>query len=177
MKDRQCTKRYPKSFRDSTLDAEDGYPEYRRRNTGVHQLPNGMCVDNRWVVPYNRALLMKYNAHINVEVCGSIYAVKYLHKYIHKGGDRAEVEYSPNATDTLDGHNPETPVMAAPPVDHDEVHQYQEGRYISTSEAVWRAFSFPLQPEGLFRSSFNTNWLPVASFVSTPHFSCSSATV
>ena len=128
------------------MDSEDGYPEYRRRNTGGYHLPNGLCIDSLWVVPYNRALLLKYNAHINVEVCGSIYAVKYLHKYVHKGGDRAEVEYVPNATEALDGHDAGTSGLPSGPQDHDEVHQYQEGRYISTSEAVWRAFSFPLQP-------------------------------
>jgi hypothetical protein len=112
----------------------------------VYHLPNGLCIDNRWVVPYNRALLFKYNAHINVEVCGSIYAVKYLHKYVHKGGDRAEVEYVPNATEALDGHGARTSGLPSGVHDDDEVHQYQEGRYFSTSEAVWRAFSFPLQP-------------------------------
>jgi hypothetical protein len=150
MKNGQCSKRYPKSFRDATLDQEDGYPEYRRRNNGGHRLPNGLCVDNRWVVPYNRALLMKYNAHINVEVCGSIYAVKYLHKYIHKGGDRAEVEYAPNVAVSLDGHHPDPVELVEAPQEHDEVRQFQEGRYISTSEAVWRAFAFPLQQGRFF---------------------------
>jgi hypothetical protein len=128
----------------------------------VYHLPNGLCIDNRWVVPYNRALLLKYNAHINVEVCGSIYAVKYLHKYVHKGGDRAEVEYVPNATEALDGHDAGTSGLPSGLHDHDEVHQYQEGRYLSTSEAVWRAFSFPLQSGGLL--SYVSFWKTAAFF-------------
>jgi hypothetical protein len=36
----------------------------------------------------------KYDAHINVEVCNNIRAVKYLFKYIYKGHDRATVEIS-----------------------------------------------------------------------------------
>ena len=47
--------------------------------------------DNRWVVPYNAYLLLRYNAHINVEYCASVKAVKYLYKYIFKGHDRAVV--------------------------------------------------------------------------------------
>ncbi len=41
-------------------------------------------------VPYNRHFSAKYNAHINVEYCKSIKAVKYLNKYLCKGADRAQ---------------------------------------------------------------------------------------
>lgn len=51
-------------------------------------------IDNRWVVPYNKWLSQKYNCHINVEVCASIEAVKYIYKYVYKGPDRAQVEIS-----------------------------------------------------------------------------------
>ena len=39
-----------------------------------------MTVDNKWVVPYNRTLLLKYGAHMNVEVCSTVKAIKYIHK-------------------------------------------------------------------------------------------------
>jgi UTP-glucose-1-phosphate uridylyltransferase len=42
-------------------------------------------VDNWWIVPYNLHLTTKYHAHINVEICSSISAVKYLYKYVYKG--------------------------------------------------------------------------------------------
>ncbi len=42
-------------------------------------------------MPYNPWLLLRYGAHINVEVCGSVKNVKYLYKYITKGPDMAAV--------------------------------------------------------------------------------------
>jgi hypothetical protein len=44
-------------------------------------------LDNRWVVPCNPILLMRYNCHINVETCGSIKSIKNIYKYIYKGHD------------------------------------------------------------------------------------------
>src|SRR5918912_1547252 len=57
---------------------------------------SGIPLDNRWVVPHNIGLTTKYNAHINVEICNSILAIKYLYKYIYKGYDRATVTLSQN---------------------------------------------------------------------------------
>jgi hypothetical protein len=62
----------------------NGYPIYRRRNTGRTVLVHGIELDNRWVVPHNVYLSTKYDAHINVEVCNNIRAVKYLFKYVYK---------------------------------------------------------------------------------------------
>jgi hypothetical protein len=68
----------------------NGYPEYRRRQTCIFVDPKMQCVvDNWWIVPYNLHLATKYHAHINVEICLSISAVKYLYKYVYKGLDRA----------------------------------------------------------------------------------------
>jgi hypothetical protein len=46
-------------------------------------------VDNRSIVSYNFHLVTKYHTHINVEICSSISAVKYLYKYVYKGPNRA----------------------------------------------------------------------------------------
>ena len=83
MRDGVCKDRYPKDFNDNTLDNDDGYPMYRRRDNGrTVCTPSGIVPDNRWVVPYNRALSLRYKCHLNVEYRASIYSVKYLHKYI-----------------------------------------------------------------------------------------------
>jgi hypothetical protein len=68
---------------------KDSYPVYRRRDDGqVVEVRNSKS-NNRWVIPLNPSLLMLYNCHINVEICSSIKAVKYMYKYIYKGPDRA----------------------------------------------------------------------------------------
>ena len=42
-----------------------------------------------WVSPYNPVLSLRYNTHINVQLCNSNEIVKYMFKYMHKGPDRA----------------------------------------------------------------------------------------
>ena len=39
-KEAKCSKHYPKSFQNSTVVGDDGYPQYRRRNTGDHYVCN-----------------------------------------------------------------------------------------------------------------------------------------
>src|SRR5258706_546904 len=87
----KCTKGFPKPFSDETVMTADGYPTYRRRNTGTHEIHAGgrvTSIDNGWVVPYNRYLSGRYECHINVEVCISVHATNNIHKYIFKGHDR-----------------------------------------------------------------------------------------
>ncbi len=148
MKDGQCSKKYPKPLQEVTNDDKDWYPQYRRplidnALRGYRHAKYGdMVFDNTWVVPYNPALLKQYQCHCNVEVCSTLHAVKYLHKYIHMGGDRAEVEYIPNGTEALDVDDANAAAVVVPP--KDEIAEYLHGRYISTSEAVWRALCFPM---------------------------------
>lgn len=80
-----------------------------------------MTSDNRWVVPYNPYLLNKYQSHINVEVCASVHAVKYIHKYVYKGADRT--------------------TLAITNTDY-EITRYLQARYVSPAEAIWRLFEF-----------------------------------
>ena len=135
MKNGICKKHYPKSFQESTQENENGYPIYRRRKNGYFvKTKNGIYLDNRWVVPHNVGLVIKYNAHINVEICNSILAIKYLYKYVYKGHDRATVTLSQtNNTQTS------TEIEAI-----DEIKMYLDARYISASEGIWRIFHYRL---------------------------------
>ncbi len=92
MEDGKCKKQYPHKFQSETVTNVNGYPIYRRKNTGRTVLVHGIELDNRWVVPHNVYLLTKYDAHINVEIYNNICAIKYLFKYVYKGHDHATVE-------------------------------------------------------------------------------------
>ncbi len=112
----------------------NGYPIYRRRATGNTVVVHGIELDNRWVVTHNVYLSTKYDAHINVEVCNNIRAVKYLFKYIYKGHDRATAEISRQSDNATEENV----------VDIDEIKKYLDCRYVSASEAAWHIFKFDM---------------------------------
>lgn len=101
-----CEKKFPKDFREETTFQDDSYPLYKRPNNGrfvSKPSPTNRGgiekMDNRWVVPYCPKLLLKYQSHINVEVCSSIKAVKYIMKYPLKGFDVSQlniIQVDPN---------------------------------------------------------------------------------
>ena len=122
----RCTKQYPRLLVSKTITGNDGYPQYRRRSTedggktAIIKKRNGTTieVDNQWFVPYSPLLSKTFNAHINVEYCNSVKAIKYICKYVNKGSDMAVFGLQPEIKD------------------FDEIVQYQAGRYISSNEAV-----------------------------------------
>lgn len=76
MKDEHCKKRYPKQFLHETRQGIDSYPEYMRRFDKSISLGRDKFVNDRGMVPYNPWLLLKYDCHINVEICSSIKNIK-----------------------------------------------------------------------------------------------------
>ena len=72
------TKKFPKNFYNETTIDGNGYPIYRRRDDGRFIQKGDVKLDNSYVVPHNINLLVKYQAHINVEWCNRSKAIKYL---------------------------------------------------------------------------------------------------
>ena len=128
MRDGKCMKGYPKPFQHVTTFSDNGYPLYSRPDDGrlfpIRMRHTTFEADNRWIVPYNPYLSAKYNCHINVESVASFKTLKYCFKYVHKGPDRAAIEYS-----------------------IDEIKTYIDGRYIGAPEAIWRIFHFPIHEQ------------------------------
>ena len=127
-----CHKSFPKEFSNDTVwDSNYSYAKYRRRspdNGGSDAFCNDKILDNSWIVPYSPYLLLKYNCHLNTEICVSPKATKYLYKYVNKGGDRAMVRVDGGVDNR--GRN--------------EIREYQDLRSIGASEACWRLFKFEM---------------------------------
>ncbi|XP_071713014.1 uncharacterized protein [Rutidosis leptorrhynchoides] len=100
-KDGKCNNSFPKAYSNETIQTTDAYPIYRRRNNKVTVNVRGAKIDNGWVVPYNPYLLVKYDCHINVEICSTIKAVKYIYKHIFKGCDRITFPVLPSKESTM----------------------------------------------------------------------------
>ncbi|UYV63072.1 hypothetical protein LAZ67_2003057 [Cordylochernes scorpioides] len=141
----RCQKKYPRLLLAETQTDRDGYPLYRRRRpeeggfsfvkrVRFFTIENGVqvvrmtnvTIDNRFVVPYSSLLCRLFDAHINVESCALISAIKYICKYIYKGSDQSSFAVTGAQTES------------------NEVLEYQRGRYISSNKAVWRILGFPI---------------------------------
>lgn len=129
MSNGKCSKYFSKKFNQSTTIDDEGYPCYRRRDTGFSILKKGEKLDNRFVVPYNPYLLMRYQEHVNIEYCNKSNSIKYLFKYVNKGPNRATIEISKKAENCFEV---------------DEIKQYYDCIYLAPCEAIWRTFAFDI---------------------------------
>ncbi|GKA62881.1 DNA helicase [Tanacetum coccineum] len=130
-----CKKHFPKEYCSRTYTDKDGFVHYRRKDTGDTVLKQHVELDNRYVVPYNRELLTRFYAHINVEYCGWTMLIKYLFKYISKGTERIVVRISKTKTTAQESTN-------RPQIVVDKIKNYLDSRYVSPHEACWRMLEF-----------------------------------
>ena len=63
-----------------------------------------------------------------MEICSNVKAVKYLHKYVYKGYDRAKVYITSADRDNI----------------VDTIEIFQEARWVSAPEPIWRLFEFEM---------------------------------
>ncbi|XP_074342032.1 uncharacterized protein LOC141679429 [Apium graveolens] len=134
----KCMRHFPKRFNGNTYFDDCGFPVYRRRNTGRVINKKGINLDNQYVVPYNRDLLLRFQCHINLEICNNSRSLKYLFKYCLKGHDTATMLLKKKS-------NKSGSEQTARSVKNlDEVKNFLDGRYVCASEASWRIFGFDI---------------------------------
>ena len=133
----KCSKFFPKQFQDQTVINEDGFSIYRRRDTSETTIKNDIELDNKFVVPHNVDLTVRYQAHINVEICSQTKAVKYLFKYINKGPDRMKAVLELEPQEDRRQHDNITN-------NQDEIKAYLDCRYLFAYEVRWRLFEFDI---------------------------------
>ncbi|XP_074355786.1 uncharacterized protein LOC141695440 [Apium graveolens] len=134
-----CIKHFPKRYNSHTFFYECGFPIYKRRRTGITINKKGVNLDNRFIVPFNRDLLVHFQCHMNLEICNNLRSLKYLFKYCLKGHDTATMCLRKTRTCTS-----VTIPKKAPKGPIDEVKHYLDGRYVCTSKASWRIFAFDI---------------------------------
>ncbi|XP_028175843.1 uncharacterized protein LOC114364057 [Ostrinia furnacalis] len=125
----KCTRYFPKSETAVTYCDDRGFVHLRRdsKNQATIKFRNrDVTVSDLWVVPYNAALLLKYDCHINLLAYSARAIVKYLFKYMTKGPDESRVTVVPDS----DKNN--------------EIEQYVTKRYLGSCEATWRILEFDI---------------------------------
>ncbi|GJX35011.1 DNA helicase [Tanacetum coccineum] len=150
MQNGPCNKHFPKQYKEQTHFDSNGHTQYRRRDTGIYVMKGESRLDNCNVIPYNRALCLAFEAHINVEYCGWSMLIKYLFKYISKGPDRilAKISNSKTSTSAV-GTNKKI----------DEIQKYVDGRFICPFEACWRIFDFLIHCREPAVQILNVHWI------------------
>ena len=117
-----CKKFFPKDFCDYTQYQENSYPKYKRPNNGRyfwHEKYPAFCVDNRWIIPYNPAILLAWEGHANIESVVNIEVIEYLFKYLFKGRDKGMAQFEDVAK-----------VL--------EIDDFIDGYWFGACEAVWQ---------------------------------------
>ena len=90
--------------------------------------------DNRDIVPYNPALLLRYKCHIFFDICTTkLAAVRYLFSYVFKGEDYASVVIRRNKA-------LENKIIS----EDNEIELLLNGRIIGSEEAFWKLMEFPI---------------------------------
>ena len=143
-----CKRRYsPQSNLEPVTRINDnGYPVYRRR------FP---C--DRMVVPHNRAMLLAWNGHANLEYAASSKSIMYLYKYLYKGPKPVRVDLNSESEDSgehvadgIDGEDAEehgpSRESSTPAALKDEIKLYLKGRFICSMDAAWRIYGYKTYP-------------------------------
>jgi hypothetical protein len=163
--DGRCKRQYVQYAQPCTVIDDRGFCKYRRRD--LFHGDDAEEERNFMVVPHNREVLLDWDGHANLELCGVGYVSNYLYKYLYKGPKTKCFEI---AKDT-----------GRKRVRNDVV-MHIRGRYLCGSEAIWRVFkndTYPspspsvitvkvIMPEEMDLHIFNKNTSPMEVYLRRP---------
>ncbi len=87
--------------------------------------------DDLLIVPYNLAMMMDWDSHLNVKYSGSAYCALYLYKYCDKGSLKREQI-------ALDSEKEQDSL--------DKIKLFMYGRIMSSMSAMWRLYGYQDYP-------------------------------
>ena len=144
-KNDNCIKRFSKSIcSKSNLNHSLSYFKYRRLE---RELVSNISWDNNWVIFYNSYLLLKYETHINVEICTSIKFVTYLYKYVFKKSNHVDVsiEITLIVNESMRRINHERAHRNDIVEFVDEIKIYHDVKWMSFCEIAWRILELKIE--------------------------------
>lgn len=121
----ECRDEFPKKFNQKTSTDVNGKTVYRRIECAPVRFED-ILADNRFVIPYNKSLTLRYNCYINVESCQSDNVLKLMFKSICSGNTMTTMEFRTVAAEEA------------------ERRRNIKSRYVSGLEAVWRLLEKPM---------------------------------
>lgn len=128
MSEGRCSKFYPKEFCEHTYILQNGFTQYARPNNQIVVTKNWVDIDNRFIVPHNVDLVVKYQDHINLESVNHDGMHKYLFKYVTKVYDCSRAGIRRNsANETIN-----------------EIDNYLECPCVTPNDAAWRLLQFDI---------------------------------
>jgi hypothetical protein len=133
MSEGKCSKFYPKQYCEKTAILENSFAQYARPNNGLVVKKNGIDVDNKFIVPHNVDLVVKYQAHINVERVNRDGMHKYFFKYVTKGFDSAGIGIQRGPTDTSSSNEP-----------INEINIFLECCCVTPNDGSWRLLQYDI---------------------------------
>ena len=125
-----CIKRFSNRLQIvSNLNNFSNYLYYRRINDNN---VSKTCWNDSMIVLYNVYFLLRFNVHINVEICTSIKFIVYLYKYVFKNSNFVNVEIITTKEVNRFVHVNNSILIV------DECITYHENKWINFCKTTWK---------------------------------------
>ena len=144
MQEGVCRWKFPQAFCDHTTKDDGGCAQYRRGKTVPQCERRGFILDNRWAVPFKPVPFLGFARHVNVLICSSVAAVRYLvnSQTIRQDLRSSKVRIARRSDRRLRLMGGVAASSRHAQGRNDEVTRYLPARYLSAPESELRACQF-----------------------------------